>query len=166
MAVAFVFDLVFESSVFERLVDFCGTIGTIGPDLFASIVRIKQAVEHLAVVHRGVGDIIGSNELVLAVSVDVVLVTVMVVALHLHPAGVGVFLLKFVGLLFPAFGNLALFDAGVLFASVALHGDGHDAGVNELSLAGDEAFVVEIPVELAKQLVNGSFIRQRVAKQP
>ena len=99
MAVAFVFDLVFESSVFERLVDFCGTIDTIGPDLFASIVRIKQAVEHLAVVHRGVGDIIGSNELVLAVSVDVVLVTVMVVALYLHPAG-------------------------VLFASVALHGDG------------------------------------------
>jgi hypothetical protein len=79
-------------------------------------------------------------------------------SVFLHPTCIGIFLLKFVRLLLPLCRNLTMFDASILFPSVALFRNRENTDIKELPLTCKQIFVVEVPIEFKEQLIDDIFI--------
>ena len=116
-------------------------IGAIGQH--GLVFVIKQLLEHLAVMHAGGCGAGFEDELGLQVGFDVVLPAEVRFVVLLAPACFAVFLAAYGGVLVELCGALALLDALVLLAVVALARGFDEAGVDDAAFAGDEAFAFE-----------------------
>ena len=59
-----------------------------------------------------------------------------------------------------------MFDASILFPSVALFRNRKNAGIKELPLPCKQIFVVEVPIEFKEQLIDDIFVWERISKLP
>ena len=125
---------------------------------------IEKSIERLAVVNRRVRHRVAPHQLVLAVDVHVVLVAEVALAMLLRPARVDVLLRLLVGL--PRDGRIAVLDRLILRAAVALHGRGHDGGVDDLAAHGQVAPAFQIGVEGIKQRLDQPCLRELLAIEP
>ncbi len=92
------------------------------------------------------------DELGLQVGFHMVLPPVVDFVVLLRPACFAVFLSAYGGVGIELFGALALFDAPVLVAVVALAWGFDEAGVHDAAFAGDEAFAFKVVAEGFEEL--------------
>ena len=92
-----------------------------------------------------------ADDFVLVVSDDVCLVPEGVRSVLASPAGVDILLCELRRLTFPFLGNLVVLYDFVLVALVALDGNVHDGGVYDGAALGEQALLLEHPVELPEQ---------------
>ena len=85
-------------------------------------------------------------------------------SVFLYPTYIGIFLLKFVRLLLPLCRNLTMFDASILFPSVAFFRNRANAGINELPLTCKQTFVVEVPIESMEYSLSMIFLFESVSR--
>ncbi len=111
--------------------------GAVGPNITAAVL-IQQSKKHLGVVDFCEGDIVVEDHLVF--NINMVFVAGVLFAVILGPARLHIFLPLDVEIRLKTFGNLALFDLGVLFAAVALDRGADQAGVDDLTLRALKPF--------------------------
>ncbi len=118
------------------------TIRRVRPHLRAGVARVQQLLEHLAIVHRRIRHLIGTDQLVPMINAEMVLVAVAALAMLLRPAGLRILLaaLRFRLLL----RRLAALDARVLVPAVALPGHFHNRRIHDLALPRPETRCIHI----------------------
>ena len=111
------------------------------------IALVQQLPDRLRVVHGGVCDGEGLDNLAGRIDLHVVLVSKIGYMVLLRPTGVQVLLALAAWLAGDAFGHLAALDLRVLIAAVALLGSFDKTDVDDLAATGDQALSAQLFVE-------------------
>ena len=132
---------------FSARLDLRRAISAVRPYAQGRVVPIQDIVENLTVVRRRVAHLIAPHQLVPTVHVDMVLVAVMAPAVLLGPPRLDILLAPLCRLILPAFRRLARLYPRVLLAAVALFGNRHDRGVDDLAAHRQIALILQVAIE-------------------
>src|SRR3989339_249649 len=143
---------------------FLRSVCRIRPHLTTGIVRIKQFVKHVAVVHFGAGYMKTPDQFVLHIHRNMVLVAEKTLAVLLGPASFRVFLTLFI--LAPSFRLLTDLDLTILLSAIALHWNPDNAGINNLPFLRPKPLLEEKLIKQGKQSANHIRLGQVLPESP
>jgi hypothetical protein len=163
MAATFALNVFTKAVLFQAVQTVLGPIRRIRPDVLAGIVG-KDRFKHVAVMHSRISNGIASDKFVLDINRYVIFVTEKCLAILLGPAGVNILTSAFI--LWPIFGDFALFYPVIFFAAVTLLGYVDNTGINNLALHGQKSMFAKVEVKSIEQLFNNSFHNQVFPESP
>ena len=123
-------------------------VDAVGPHAACRVVRRKQFIQHLAVMHRRVRHPVAPYQFVSTIDAGVILVAIVALAVLLRPARLRVLLATLGRLVIPGLGRLATLDLLVFVAAVALNRNRNNRRINDLAAPGSVPLAFEIGVEI------------------
>ena len=142
-------------------------VAAVCPHVLARIpVAIQQLSVDVAVMDAGCRDDYVAYDLVLVVGDDMRLVAEGVCPVLAAPAGIDILLCGLRGLFLPRLGFLPFLYGLVLVGLVALDRDVHDSGVDDGAAPGEQALLLEHPVELPEQFLPDARPYEHLAVVP
>ena len=103
--------------------------------------------------HRGIRDLIATNNNVLHIDTDVVFITKGTLTILFCSGSIGILLGQAIRLLLATFGNFSLGKFLLLFLSIMLLGNWNQCGIYYLTPLSLVALVSQLPIKLIAQTV-------------